>query len=115
MYLRDKFSTPSVIATTMENACEKEDSKRHLQVQKLFRTAYFSVKEDLAFNKFSDICELQKLNGVELGENYINNKSCSNFAISIANDIKQETKNSLNNCRFVTIMSDGSTDKGITS
>ena len=54
------------------------------------------------------MCKLQKLNGLELGD-----KACARFVSSIASDLKSEVYRDIRNTRFVSILSDGSTDQGI--
>ena len=71
------------------------------------------VKEHLPFMKYTSMCKLQKLNGLELGENYLSDKECARFVSSIASDLKSEVYRDIHNTRFVSILSDGSTDKGI--
>ena len=92
---------------------EKLDSKRHQEAQKLFRTAYTCVKEHIPFTKYESLCQLQELNGLDLGENYLSRIACARFVQSIASDIKEDLKTAINDCRFVSVLSDGSTDKGI--
>ena len=90
----------------------KADEKNSKQLACLFRTAYFTAKETLSFLKFEKLCELQQLNGIPLyGENYKSNNACKRFISSIASDIKEDLRDDFNNARFVSIMSDGSTDK----
>ena len=49
---------------------------------------------------------------MSVGNNYLSNNACKRFIASIAADLKDDTKSDFNSARFVTIMSDGSTDKG---
>ena len=63
------------------------------------------MKENLPFKKYASICKLQQLNGLELGENYLTDMACSRFVKAIAGDWRNEIAQS--------ILSDGSTDKGI--
>ena len=66
----------------------------------------------MAFLKYEKNFELQQLNGMSVGNNYLLNNACKRFIASIATDLKDDTKSDFNSARFVTIMSDGSTDKG---
>ena len=66
----------------------------------------------MAFLKYEKICELQQLNGMSVGNNYLSNNACKRFIASIAADLKDDTKSDFNSARFITIMSDGSTDEG---
>ena len=101
------------IETGLQTATERLITKRHHEAEKLFRTAYLVVKENLSFTKYASICKLQQLNGLELGENYLTDMACSRFVKSIAGDLRNEIAHSINDCRFVSILSDGATDKGI--
>ena len=78
------------IETGLQTATERLTTKRHHEAEKLFRTAYLVVKENLPFTKYNSICKLQQLNGLNLGENYLTDMACSRFVKSIAGD--NETK-----------------------
>ena len=67
----------------------------------------------MPFTKYEALCELQQLNGLVLGDNYFSRKACARFVQSIAEDIKGDLRSSNKNSRCVSILSDGSTDKGI--
>ena len=99
--------------TAVQQSNEIHASKRHKEVQSLFRTAYTCVKEHLSFSKYEVLCQLQKLNGLELGDNYCSRLAGTRFIESIADTIKVEFKNTINDSRFISLLSDGSTDKGI--
>ena len=66
----------------------------------------------MALLKYEKNCELLQLNGMSVRNNYLPNNACKRFIASIAADLKDDTKSDFNSARFVTIMSDGSTDKG---
>ena len=55
------------------------------------------------------MCKFQELNGLELGKNYLSDKACARFV----SDLKSEVYRYIHDSRFVSILSDGSTDKGI--
>ena len=57
------------------------------------------------------MCKLQQLDGLELGENYLSDMACARFVFTIASDLKSDRY--ICDSRFVSILSDGSTDKGI--
>ena len=88
------------------------ETKRHVEVQRLFRTAYLVAKDGLSFRQYSRLCELQCLNGLDVGENYLSHNSCSSFIASIADDIKNTLRSEVQGSCFVSVLSDGSTDKG---
>ena len=97
----------------MKEAERNTSIKNQEQLQKLFRTAYYVAKNNLSFLKYESICELQQLNGVHLGKNYATNKACTRFVNSIATDIKDSLRENVDKSRFISILSDGSADKGI--
>ena len=49
---------------------------------------------------------------MSVGNNYLSNNACKRFVAYIAADLKDDTKSDFNCAWFVTIISDGSTDKG---
>ena len=40
------------------------------RLEKLFNTAHYTAKENLAFQKYASLCDLQAKNQVDLGPNY---------------------------------------------
>ena len=113
LYLRDNYGGPSPMENGIHEMNEVSDSKRHQEAQKLLHTVSTCVKEHMGFTKYEALCQLRKLNGLELGDNYLNRIACGRFVGYIADDLKMELKSDINNCRFVSILSNGSTDKGI--
>lgn len=88
-----------------------EKNRHHLRV--LMNTAFFVGKEELAFRKFGSLCDLQEKNGVKMESMYRNEKMCSQFIASIADVEKEKTKREVRETRFLSLLSDGSTDAGI--
>ena len=76
-------------------------------------TAFFVAHEELAFRKFAGLCELMKKNGVQFGEQYKNDKGCKTFISCIAQVEKGKIQSAVSDSRFMSILSDGSTDSGI--
>ena len=97
----------------MEKTVESENTKRTIEVQKLFRTAYMVACEQFSFKKYTKLVKLQQLNGVQFGNNYLNEIACANFITSIAEDLKEDLQTDIDKTRFMSVLSDGSTDKGI--
>ena len=64
MHARTHASWTQDIETGFQTSTERVTTKRHLEAERLVRTAYLVVKEHLPFT-------LQELNGLELGENYL--------------------------------------------
>ena len=76
-------------------------------------TAYFTVKHGLSYKKYPLICKLQEKNGLDLGNNYLNDKACNRIVNSISEDLRKNQKDEINGARFLSVLSDGSTDAGI--
>ena len=76
-------------------------------------TAYFTVKHGLLFKNYRLIYKLQQKNGLEMGNNYLSDKAGSRFINSISEDFRKCQKEEVNKARFLSVLSDGSTDAGI--
>ena len=86
--------------------------KKFNQISFMFHTAYYVTKEGLPFLKYEGLCELEQLNSIWLaGENQKTNNTCKRSISLIASSIKGALRQDFNTSHFVTIMSDGSTDK----
>ena len=82
-------------------------------LQCLFNTAFFVGHQELAFRKFAGVCELQKRNGVQFGDQYKNDKGCKTFISNIAQVEKGKIQSAVSDSRFVSTLSDVSTVSGI--
>ena len=71
---------------------------------------YFAIK-DRASNEFSSECDLQKLNGVDLGDTYQNNKSFTVLLKYVAMSLQNNVIDVLNKTKFFSVMTDGNTTK----
>ena len=90
------------------------DEKQREHLKALTNTGFFVAKEGLAFRKFSGLGDLQEKNGVQMGDMYRNEKKCSQFVASIADVEKETAITEVKESRFLSVLSDGSTDAGIT-
>ena len=90
-----------------------QDEKNSEVYEKLFNTAYYIASENEPFSKYQKLCALQTKNGLNLGTNYLNDKACKKFLASSSDVIKDNVSNERENARFISILGDGSTDKGI--
>ena len=111
-YLQEKYGEFR-IEESLVAATKIADTKYEKEVAKLMNTAFFTVKEDLAFAKYPKLHQLQQKNGMDLSRNYLANKACSRFVSSIANDMKNNLGHNVSNTCFISILTDGSTDSGI--
>ena len=87
------------------------DSVRENMV-KLFRSAYYIAYQNKPFSDFSQIGELQNLNGAALGNTYLNDHKCREFIDAINHMFKEELKTVLSNAHMFSVLCDGSTDSG---
>ena len=80
----------------------------------LFNTVHCSAKHDWSFNAFKPLMELQGKNGVNIGDNYYGNTyGPKMFLKSIAEVQRITTRERIQECRFFSVMGDGSTDRSI--
>ena len=87
--------------------------KHHQRLNMLFNTAYGLAKKSRPFTDFQTVCRIQIKNGMELGDNYINNKAVQQFTSCIAKMVTHLTSTDMQKARFLTVMSDGSIDTTI--
>ena len=112
----EKESNPDYVESikaALQRNVVKLSEKCHSALQCLFNTAFFVAHEELAFRKFAGLCELQKKNGVQFGDQYKNDKGCKTFFNHIAQVEKGKIQSAVSDSRFMCILSDGSTDSGI--
>ena len=58
------------------------------------------------------LCELEERHGVDLGQGYKNDHSCTLFVEFIARDLKEQLLRALSRSKFFSLQADGSTDSG---
>ena len=112
----EKDSNPQYVepikAVVQRNVVQLSEKCRSA-LQCLFNTAFFVAHEEPAFRKFAGLGELQKKNGVQFGEQYKNDKGCKTFISYIAQVEKGKIQSAVSDSRFMSILSDRSTDSGI--
>ena len=79
----------------------------------LINTAHSTAKEDVAMKKFPKLCDLQEKNGLKLGENYRNDKSCREFVDAIAETSRDDICNDVKSAKFLCVLADGTTDRAV--
>lgn len=97
--------------TAMAVAVRKMNSANFEKMKQLFNTAYYIVKENLAFSKFKSLCELQIKNTLDLGHDYFNDHACKNFVLSIAHTLQNELTTEIKGTNFITVIADGTSDR----
>ena len=98
-------------STNLQKSFMKGDETVLSRMDMLFRNAYYLIKNELPFTQFEKICELHKLNGLNLGERYMNDKEASIFVKHIALFYEDEVRELLRNGDFFSAYCDGSTDR----
>ena len=76
----------------------------------LMRTAHGIAKHSGSFRSFCWISEMDEKKGVVVGQTYRNDKSCREFIKAIAAVERKKITELLKEAKFMTILSDGSTD-----
>ena len=100
--------------TPLSRLQKKLDSKNQERFRVLFNSAHCTAKQDWSLNSFTSLIELQGKNGLHVGENYWSNiHGPKMFINSIAEVQRMETRRTLQECRFFSVMADGSTDRSI--
>ena len=75
----------------------------------LFKTALYTVEEELVFRKFKSLVDLQRRNGVKAGStDKLNKTVCVEMIDILAEVIREMMKDYLEKARFVSVSEDGS-------
>ena len=90
--MSQKYSATSEIEKSINIAVEVNQDKYMTRLGSLMNTAYYVAKSGLSFLKYTEICELQIKNGLDLGENYLTDVACTRLISSIADDTKSDLK-----------------------
>ena len=106
-------ATTELKNTPIGKALLKVDENQKKRLCFLFNTAYAVAKKGKPFSDFEYICELQIKNGLDLGENYLNDHACQKFVLSAAHIIRDDIKSVVAKNHFVSVLSDGSTDSAV--
>ena len=88
--------------------------KREEEILRLINTSYYIALSNIAFNIYLGICNLQEFNNIQLGNNSRMDEYCRLFVNTIATEIESELSSLIDNNRFTSVLSDGSTDPGVT-
>lgn len=94
----------------MAQAVAKMNKDNFEVLKKLFRTAYYVAKEEIAMAKFSSLCKLQISNGVNMNNTYLNDHACRNFIGAMVHVHRLDTTSQIEKSRFLSVLSVGSTD-----
>ena len=114
-YLDRKGKPGSATSTAIGCGISALHEKHRKRLMILFNTDYGLAKKNRPFTDFPTVCSIQEKNGLIglLCELYIIDKAAKHFTSSIAKTLRQKTAADLHKTRFVSVMSDGSTDTTI--
>ena len=91
----------------------KSDEEQRNDVAKKMNTAYFVAKEELPFTKFPKLLDLQRKNGLQIGETYSTDKKCAEMVSTISKVYQNKLAKTVNeNVKYMSIMIDGGEDAG---
>ena len=100
-------------STPMAQTVAKMNKENFEVLKKLFGTAYYVAKEEIAMAKFSSLCKLQIGNGVNMNNTYLNDHACCNFIGAMSHVHRLDTTSQIERSRFLSVLSDGSTDNSV--
>ena len=103
----DRPTSPAtkILQTLTQVECDR--------IQKLFRTAHALGKKAVPFSNFKWMCELDMAKGVDIGKTYHNADMAKEFVHFIAEVEREEIRKKYYSAKFVSLLSDGSTDTSV--
>lgn len=97
----------------MEKINVKQKEAYIEKTEKLFYTAYYTVKNDRPFTDYESLIELQMKNGVDLGITLHSRASCTEVIMHIATEFRKKlTSNLINENKKFSVLIDESTTLG---
>ena len=89
-----------------------EKDKRQLTAK--MNTAFYVAKTKGSFSSYPELCKLQEVNGVDMGQRYRTDMACREFISCIAQAQSESIMCEITEARFIAVMGDGSTDVSVT-
>ena len=108
---RNRTARPGTSIT--EQSIQKMNRAVFDKLDKLFRNAHAIAKNNRPFSDYVWMATLDERKGLFLGETYRNEKACKEFIHSIANMEKDKVTAEMKDVKFITVVSDGSTDVSV--
>ena len=100
-------------STPLGKAYASANSEETGRVSKLFKVAHMLAKEELPFAKYPAIVELEERQGVSLGNTYLTEHKCQEFANIVGDCMADDTRDEISGSRYLTVLLDGSTDSSV--
>lgn len=95
-----------LIVQSLSSISEQERQKLRIK----FNIVYFIATEQLAYQKYPKLCELQTKLGMNLGSSYLNENAAKEFIHFMAKLKLQSIISSVQSATFFSLLMDGSTD-----
>ena len=109
----EKVVDTSPLGRGLKKMCCGADDMKALRIK--FNTAYYVAKQERPYADYPSLLELQNKNGVQkIGKSYLNDRAAAQFIHSIAETMKSNLSKDLANCRYYSVLNDGSTDSSTT-
>lgn len=90
---------------------KKSDEEQRKDVAMKMNTAYLIAKEEIPFTKFPKLLDLQRKNGLQIGETYATDKKCAEMVSTIAKVYQNKLAETVNeHVKYMSIMIDGGED-----
>lgn len=83
------------------------------KLKKLFKTCHALAKHNRPFSDYQWQCQLDGAKGVNIGKTYGNCDSAKQFTKAIAQVERKSLASAINTAKFVSVMSDGSTESAV--
>ena len=77
-----------------------------------FRTAYLIAKDEMSFTAFLSPVKLQQ-NGLPITDSYCSDMQCAKMIAEIAAELESNLHDKIVAAKYISVMADGATDKGI--
>ncbi|XP_061167632.1 uncharacterized protein LOC133176530 [Saccostrea echinata] len=99
--------------TPAEKSIQQLNSAVFKKLNILFRNAHALAKNSRPLRDFNWMAALDEKKGIQVGETYRNDKSCKSFISAISSVEQDRIRKELDHHKFLTIISDGSTDVSV--
>ena len=83
------------------------------QLKRLVNTIHYMVKRNVPIDQLEDLAMLQKANGCDMSDQYLNDYGFQELLNSLDEITKEDVKKKNEHRRFVGGKGDGTTDKGM--
>ena len=105
-----EYAKKNPFKTVAAKALQTLNSKTFNQLNLKFRNVHFLCKYGKPFTDYIQMCCLDEAKSLDVGNQYRNDKSAIEFAKFIAEAERDRIRKYIENCNFVSVISDGTTD-----